>query len=158
MLEPLIHGGKSTTVFRSGTPAVPLIVSTAMALKLADGNIDSARVVLKENNERVVAMLKKYDKVIINSNHNSIMNVINFSIIDIKPETFVHALEEFEIYISTKSACSTADSISKSVYALTKNKDVAFSTLRISLSYLTTKEEIDKLIEAFDICYKRLVV
>ena len=34
LLEPLIHGGKSTTVYRSGTPAVALIVSLAKALRL----------------------------------------------------------------------------------------------------------------------------
>ena len=33
-IEPLIHGGKSTTVYRSGTPALPLIVSLMKALKL----------------------------------------------------------------------------------------------------------------------------
>ena len=27
VIEPLIHGGKSTTIYRSGTPALPLIVS-----------------------------------------------------------------------------------------------------------------------------------
>ena len=35
VIEPLIHGGKSTTVFRSGTPATPLIASFAKALRLA---------------------------------------------------------------------------------------------------------------------------
>lgn len=158
MLEPIIHGGKSTTVFRSGTPAVALIVSTAKALKLADEHIDPSLPKLKELNSKIVKTLKSYDKVILNSNHNSIPNVINFSLLNIKPETFVHALEEYEIYISTKSACSTADSISKAVYAVTKNEDVAFKTLRISLSYLTTNEEADKLLECFDICYKRLEV
>ena len=34
-VEPIIHGGKSTTVFRSGTPATPLIASFAKALRLA---------------------------------------------------------------------------------------------------------------------------
>ena len=38
LLESLIHGGKSTTDFRSGTPAHPLIVSLSKALRLA--NID----------------------------------------------------------------------------------------------------------------------
>ena len=41
MLEPLIHGGKSTTIYRSGTPYLPLIVSMAKALRLAYDNIDS---------------------------------------------------------------------------------------------------------------------
>ena len=34
VIDPLIHGGKSTTIWRSGTPALPLIVSTARALRL----------------------------------------------------------------------------------------------------------------------------
>ena len=29
VIDPLIHGGKSTTIFRSGTPATPLIASFA---------------------------------------------------------------------------------------------------------------------------------
>ena len=33
-LEPLIHGGKSQSIYRGGTPSLPLIVSTAKALKL----------------------------------------------------------------------------------------------------------------------------
>ena len=39
-LLPLIHGGKSTTVYRSGTPALPLIVSLAKALRLALEDLD----------------------------------------------------------------------------------------------------------------------
>ena len=34
LLEPLIHGGKSTTVYRSGTPPLALIVSLMKALEL----------------------------------------------------------------------------------------------------------------------------
>ena len=37
---PLIHGGKSTTAFRSGTPATELIVSLAKALRLALIDLD----------------------------------------------------------------------------------------------------------------------
>ena len=29
VIDPLIHGGKSTSIYRSGTPAAPLIVSIA---------------------------------------------------------------------------------------------------------------------------------
>lgn len=157
MLEPLIHGGKSTTIYRSGTPAVPLIVSTAKALKQIDEKMDTIAPMLKALNAKIKTKLKTYDKVILNSTNNSIPHVINFSILDIKPETFVHALEEYEIYISTKSACSTADSISKAVYAVTKNEDAAFSTLRISLSYLTTEAEVEELLRCFDLCYQSLV-
>lgn len=37
-LEPLFHGGDSTTIYRSGTPALPLIVSFSKALNLMNKN------------------------------------------------------------------------------------------------------------------------
>ena len=40
-LMPIIHGGKSQTIYRSGTPSVPLYVSLAKALKLALGDFDN---------------------------------------------------------------------------------------------------------------------
>ena len=83
-------------------------------------------------------------------------HTINFSLRKIKPETFLHALDANEIYISTKSACSSANSKSNSVYALTKDEELSNHSLRISLSYKTTKEELDKFFEVFDECYKKL--
>ena len=59
-----------------------------------------------------------------------------------KPETFLHALEEYDIFISTQSACSTS-TISRAVLELTKDEEKAEHSLRISLSGLTTNEEID---------------
>ena len=43
VIEPLIHGGKSTTKNRSGTPPTALIVSMAKALRLAYENIEEKR-------------------------------------------------------------------------------------------------------------------
>ena len=59
-----------------------------------------------------------------------------------------HALEEYDIYISTQTACSKGE-YSKAVYAVTRDKDKATHSIRISLSYLTTYEELDKFIEVF---------
>lgn len=156
VIEPLISGGKSTTVYRSGTPALPLIVSLMKALKLIISNIDENYSYVSKLNEKILIELKKYKKVNINSTNNSIPYVINFSLEGIKPETFVHALDEYEVYISTKSACSSTDSMSSSVYAVTKEKNLAMSSLRISLSYMTSELEIDKFLKIFDICYKKL--
>jgi cysteine desulfurase len=75
-----------------------------------------------------------------------------------KPETLQHALEEYDIYISTQSACSTNNPISKAVLEVTKDENKASHSIRISLSYLTTKEEINKFLEAFDKCYNSLLI
>ena len=155
-IEPLIHGGKSTTPFRSGTPALPLIASMMKAMELIIPNIETNREYIIKLNKKICDRLKEYPLVHINSTINSIPNTINFSLRKIKPETFLHALDEKEIYISTKSACSKANSMSSSVYALTKDEELSNHSLRISISHKVTEEEIDTFLKAFDECYKKL--
>ena len=156
VIEPLIHGGKSTTVYRSGTPALPLIVSLKKALELIIPNVDKNYEYVSELNEIIVNKLSEYDNVYINSTAKSIKNTINFSLDKIKPETFIHALEESEVYVSTKSACSSANAMSNSIYALYHDEKRASSTIRVSLSYLTTKEDVNYFLDVFDKCYKKL--
>ena len=158
VIEPLIHGGKSTTIYRSGTPPLPLIVSLMKALELIIPNIDKNYEYITKLNNIIKDKLSTYELVHINSTENSIPHILNFSLLKIKPETFIHALEEYNIFISTKSACSKSNTISSSVYAFTKNEELSYQTLRISLSYLTTIEEVNKFLEVFDICYKRLLL
>ena len=142
ILEPLMHGGKSQTIYRSGTPALPLMVSTARALKLVLNDLDYNVSYVKELRDKLFDGLNKIDGVIVNSNDYSIPHIINFSVIGIKPETLLHALEEDEIYVSTKTACSEGD-YSLSVLALTNDLEKAESSLRVSLSHLTKENEID---------------
>jgi len=157
-IESLIHGGKSTTIYRSGTPALPLIVSTMKSLELIIPNIDKNYEYIDKLNIKIKTKLKEYQNININSTNNSIAHVINFSIKGIKPETFLHALDSYDIYISTKSACSSSDAMSTAVYAVTKNREYANTSLRISLSYLTTPEEIEEFLKVFDICYHKLLL
>ena len=156
-IEPLVHGGKSTTIYRSGTPAPALIASLSKALRLSYVNLEDHINEIKDKNDYLQNNLKKYEMVRINSNEYSIPHILNLSILSVKPETFLHALEEHEIYISTQSACATGAS-SKAVMALTNDENRANSSIRISLSHLTTKEELDKFLTAFEICYNNLVI
>ena len=155
-LNPQIHGGKSTTNYRSGTPTVALIASLAKALRLAYETIDKDYNHVLELNKYLKEKLQSYSEVRINSNDYSIPHILNFSVLGVKPETMLHALEEDEVYISTQSACSTGAS-SKAVLALTNDEKRANSSIRVSISKITTKEEIDKFIEVFDKCYKHLI-
>ena len=158
VIEPLIHGGKSTTIYRASTPALPLYASMMKALELIVPTVEENIKYITKLNKKIIDRLSNYENVYINSTDKSIVNTINLSIKGIKPETFIHALEKYEIYVSTKSACSSADSMSNSVYAVTKDKERANNTIRISLSYLTTEEEIDKFLKVFDECYNHLLL
>lgn len=156
MLEPIIHGGKSTTAFRSGTPALPLIASLVKAFSIINQHIGDNYQSVKLMHDDLIKFLQSFNHIIINSSPASIPFVINFSLQKIKAETFVRALDQHQIYISTKSACSKADSPSKAVYAVTRDQHAANNSLRISLSYLTTPSELQLFKEQFQAIYNHL--
>lgn len=147
-IEPLIYGGKSTTAYRSGTPAVALIASVAKALRLVYEDFDNRYNYVKNLNSYLREELSKIDGVHINSSLESSPYILNISIKNIKSEVMLHALESEDIYISTQTACSKGGS-SIGVFEITKNEDYALHSLRISLSYLTTKEELDVFLKVF---------
>ena len=156
LLEPLIHGGKSTTIYRSGTPQTALIVSLSKALRLMYEKFDEKYKKVKELNDYLVSKLSNIEGIAINNGKYTIPHMLNISIIGIKPETFQHALEEKDIYISTQTACSSGTGVSASVLAFTNSEERASSSVRISLSYLTTKEEINLLVDAIKECKEKL--
>ena len=154
---PLIHGGKSTTIYRSGTPAHPLIVSMSKAVRLACIDLDKKYDYVSSLNSKIKNELSKLDNVFINSNKYSIPHILNISVLKVKAETFMRALEDYDIYVSTKTACSDDNSYSENVYDLTKDMERAKSSIRISLSHLTTEEEVYTFIQTFKKCYDKLL-
>ena len=154
IIEPLIHGGKSTTIFRSGTPATPLIVSLAKAMRLVYEDFDNRYKYVVELNKYLVDKLKDLN-IDINSNSECIPHIVNVSLRNIKSESMLHALEKDKIYISTQTACSMGN-YSLAVLSVTNDKDKASRSIRISLSYKTTKDEIDLFIESFKKCLNEL--
>jgi len=155
-IESMIHGGKSQTIYRSGTPALPLIVSSAKALRLALTDLDKKYIYVNELSSNLKEELSKIDGVVINSNENSIPHIVNISVLGIKPETMLHALEEKDIYISTKTACSKDNSNSLTLTTIGKDDNISGHSIRISISHLTTKEEIHTFVENLKKCIQNL--
>ena len=156
LLNVQINGGKSTTEYRSGTPAHPLIASFAKSIRLITEQLDNNYEYVLKLNKYLINKLNAIDKVHVNSNEYCIPYIVNISIKGIKSETLMRALEEKDIYVSTKTACSSNDDISEAIYALTKDKELAKSSIRISLSHLTTYEEIDTFIVELKTCLDKL--
>ena len=111
---------------------------------------------IKELNNYARESLGELSAVHINSPENAIPHILNFSVVGIKPETLQHALETKEIYVSTQTACSKGGSPSTAVLALTGSEEYASSSLRISISYLTTKEELDYFVVSLKECIESL--
>ena len=155
-LIPIISGGKSTTVYRSGTPTTALIASTAKALDIALSTQEERYNHVKELNEMIINHLKEYDFIHINNTDKSVPFTINFSVKNVNSKDFAKMLENKEVYVSTKTTCCPEATPSKLVYALTKDKSLASTSLRVSVSHLTTKDEITSFINIFDECIKEL--
>ena len=75
---------------------------------------------------------------------------------DIRPETFIHALEKDEIYVSSNTACSSGKP-SQAVFEMYKDQKRSETTIRVSLSYLTMPSEVSDFLESFDKNYKELI-
>ncbi len=153
-LKPQINGGKSTTIFRSGTPDVANIVATEKALDIAITNLEERYNYVKKLSDKIKKKLKEYNNIHINNTENSIPYTINFSIKGIKSLEIAEQLEKYDIFVSTKTSCCPIETPSKLVYALTKDKGLSTSSLRLSLSHLTKENEIDEFLRVFDIIYK----
>lgn len=155
-IEPLIHGGRSVTIYRSGTPQTELIVSMSKAISNALYNLDTKKKYVSSLNKIVKDEISRYKNIYINSTNKSIPQILNFSIIGVESDKFQKLLEEYEVYISTRSACTKSKDPSTSVLTVTKNPERATSSLRISLSYKTKKKEVKEFIKAFKICYDKI--
>ncbi|MFT8321666.1 MAG: cysteine desulfurase family protein [Bacillus sp. (in: firmicutes)] len=146
-LSPLLAGGGQEGNLRSGTENVPGAVSTAKALRLQLQNQQEKLEKLIQLNQFLREQLQGIDDVIIHSPSNSVPHIINFSILGIKAEVFIHALEEEELFISTTSACSSKkNKVSKTLVSMGVSKQAAESSFRMSLCYDNTLEEMQNTI------------
>jgi cysteine desulfurase len=124
------------------------------AVELAFNNLNERFEYTKNLNSYLRENLKKYDQVQINTKNEDNPFILNLGIKGVKAVDFKQKLEQYGVCISIKSACSVTISPSRSVMAMTKDRKRALSSWRISLSHLTTKDEIDRFLEIFDKCYK----
>lgn len=147
ILTPLIHGGKAESPYRSGSTPLGLIASFVKSVELATKE-------QKESFEKVECLsnylrneMLKINGMRLNSfEGNPYIN--NFSMGGISGASIVSYLSNKGICISQKSACSILQTPSKVINAIYHDKQRALSSFRISLSPLTSKEDIDKLLEA----------
>lgn len=156
-LKPLHHGGLSTTAFRSGTPSLALITSLDCALTTALNRQEARYEAVTKLNRWVREKLAAYPQVKMNSPQTASPYILNFSIMGVKANLFKEALAAKEIYIATKSACTSPNTPSRPVLAMTNDRKRAMSMLRLSLSHLTTVEELEQFMAVFDSCYHEFI-
>ena len=154
ILEPLIHGGHSTTIYRSGTPALSLAAAAKCALSDAISHQKERYETVSGYNRFLREELSKIPGVSINSPEDAVPHILNVSVKGIRGTRMQQALNEKGICVSVKSACAVEGTPSKAVYAVCRDRNRAMNSFRISLSHLTTKKELDTFLQVFLECCK----
>ncbi|MBT2681604.1 cysteine desulfurase [Bacillus sp. ISL-35] len=144
-LSPLLSGGNQEWKQRSGTENVAGMVAMAKALRMTIELRTEKLNQMKSAMERLRNGLSQIKEITIHTpEENSAPHILNFSISGLKAETFVHALEEKDIYVSTTSACSSKKkAASKTLVEMGVPVAEAESAIRISLTYSNTAEEAE---------------
>ncbi len=153
-LTPLLYGSTKENI-NPGTPPLPLIAALSKAVRLANENLEKKERFVTLLNEKIVNTLSKYPNILFNKTKYSIPHILNMSVMDVMPEVMVHALANHEIYVSSNTACSSGE-ISNAVLAVYNDLNRAKHTIRISLSHVTTTEEINRFLEVFKEEYEKL--
>lgn len=155
-LEPQLHGGGSTTPYRSGTPALALAASIEPALRAALEQLPARTARVRALNDALRAAFARYPRVRINSPADAVPHILNVSVRDIKGTRFQRELDARGVCVSVKSACSSDGLPSRAVLAVTGDARRALESWRISLSHRTTDAELAGFLAAFDACYAAL--
>ncbi|MDR0381475.1 MAG: cysteine desulfurase [Oscillospiraceae bacterium] len=154
--EPLVHGGRGANAHRSGTPALALAAAAAEALASACTHQAARRRTAETLRAALLAAFRAYPRVRINSPADGSPYILNLSVQGVPGGAFQAALDRRGVCVSVKSACCVPDVPSRPVLAVSRDRKNARCSWRISLSHLTTREELDAFLEIFDVCYKEL--
>jgi len=149
-VEPIISGGQQEFGLRGGTvnSATAIVFAKTLRKALTERQAHYDHVV--KLNQKLRSALSARDDIVINSPEDASPFILNFSCPHYKPEVIVHDLEAQGIYISTKSACSSRSTVSHTIAALGLDPLIAESAMRVSLSHLTSEEDIDAFLKALD--------
>ncbi|WP_031573602.1 cysteine desulfurase family protein [Streptococcus parasanguinis] len=156
-ITPLLTGGGQEKEMRSTTENVAGIAATAKALRLAMENQEAFASKTQQMKEVIRKELANYPDVTIFSGEDHFApHILTFGIKGVRGEVVVHAFEEFDIYISTTSACSSkAGKPAGTLIAMGVDKSVAQTAVRLSLDLENDMSQVEQFLTKFKLIYEQ---
>ena len=156
-ITPLLTGGGQEKEMRSTTENVAGIAATAKALRLAMENQEVFASKTQQMKEVIRKELANYPDVTIFSGEDHFApHILTFGIKGVRGEVVVHAFEEFDIYISTTSACSSkAGKPAGTLIAMGVDKSVAQTAVRLSLDIENDMSQVEQFLTKFKLIYEQ---
>ena len=156
-ITPLLTGGGQEKEMRSTTENVAGIAATAKALRLAMENQEAFVSKTQQMKEVIRKELANYPDVTIFSGEDHFApHILTFGIKGVRGEVVVHAFEEFDIYISTTSACSSkAGKPAGTLIAMGVDKSIAQTAVRLSLDLENDMSQVEQFLNKFKLIYEQ---
>lgn len=150
-LIPNTVGGEQEGRIRPGTEPMVAIAGFGGAIEELSEKQSIEKV--KELRDEFVKSLSEIDGVVINSGENAFPYIVNISLPRLPSEAVLNFLSDMEIYVSSGSACAKGHR-SPVLTAAGLETERVNSSIRISLSKYTTKEELDYCLEGLKTALK----
>lgn len=158
-LQPVLHGGGHETGLRSGTENIPGIVGLGKACELAQKRMQKDVTHMKNlRNKLITGVLQEIEESHLNGHPEyRLVNNAHFRFKAIEGESLIMSLDEKGIAASTGSACSSKKlQPSHVLLAIGLTPVDAHGSLRLTLGWENTKEEIDYVLQVLPEVVTRL--
>ena len=149
-LTNLIEGGGQERGKRAGTENLPAIVGMAAALEEACALQKERSIYVTKLRDQLIDGLKKISGALLNGDETRrLPGNVNFCFPDTEAEGLLLLLDNKGICASSGSACTSGFlDPSHVLLAIGRDKETARGSLRLTLEYENTPEEVETIIEA----------
>lgn len=158
-IRSFIHGGAQERKRRAGTENVPSIVGLGKAVEMAVADMEERTSKEIELRDRMIdAIYKRIPYARLNGDRTRrLPNNVNFSFQFVEGESMLIMLDMAHICASSGSAC-TSGSLDPShvLLAIGLPHEIAHGSLRLTLGYDNTQEEIDGVVDEIEKIVARL--
>ena len=156
-ISPLLTGGGQEKDLRSTTENLAGIAATAKALRLAMERQEEFARKCHQLKEGIREELVHYpDVTVFSGDEGFAPHILTFGIKGVRGEVIVHAFEEYEIYISTTSACSSkAGKPAGTLIAMGVDKALAQTAVRLSLDLENDMSQVEQFLTKFKLIYEK---
>ena len=156
-IQALLTGGGQEKDLRSTTENLAGIAATAKALRLAMERQEDFERKCHQLKEVIREELTHYpDVTVFSGDEGFAPHILTFGIKGVRGEVIVHAFEEYEIYISTTSACSSkAGKPAGTLIAMGVDKALAQTAVRLSLDLENDMSQVEQFLTKFKLIYEK---
>ncbi|HGJ7117684.1 TPA: cysteine desulfurase family protein [Streptococcus pneumoniae] len=156
-ITPLLTGGGQERDYRSTTENVAGIAATAKALRLSMEKLDIFRSKTGQVKAVIRQALLDYPDIFVFSDEEDFApHILTFGIKGVRGEVIVHAFEDYDIFISTTSACSSkAGKPAGTLIAMGVDKDKAQSAVRLSLDLENDMSQVEQFLTKLKLIYNQ---